>query len=142
MSKKKPKFQGHIRSPLGSDVGRPLFAARAEGSRPVFSHRYITGGDYCLKKCSIEQFRSLADKLRILSDLQWSQIDSSPRETNGYEMLPVGQLAERAPAPFDKIERMMVFRFGGKKGGRMAGVKDGEKFFILFIDHNFTFYDH
>lgn len=123
MSKKaKPSFKGSIKAPPGSEPEKPTFSG-GSGAHPVFSHRYITNGAYCLKKCSIEQFRSFADKLRILSSLEWKQIDSSPRETNGYEMLPKGQLAESAPAPFDKADTLMVFRFGGQKGGRMVGAK-------------------
>jgi hypothetical protein len=136
------KFKKAIKAPPGSKPEKPTLAKGGDGPRPVFSHRYITNGAYCLKRCSIEQFRHLADKLRMLSNLEWKQIDSSPRETNGYEMLPVAQLAERPPSPFDKAEAVMIFRFGGAKGGRMAGVKKDEKFYILFVDHDFTLYDH
>lgn len=144
MSKKlgKPKYQGAIKAPAGSEPELPAFGKKAEADRPWFSHRYITSGSYCLKKCSLEQFRSFADKLRMLSSLEWKQIDSSPRETNGYEMLPVGQLKESPPAPFDQDGALMVFRFGGAKGGRMVGARRGERFFVLFIDRDFTFYDH
>jgi hypothetical protein len=142
MSKRqKNKYKGAIKAPAGSEPEKPKLG-KSSGPHPVFSHRYITSGSYCLKRCSIEQFRHLADKLRMLSSLEWKQIDSSPRETNGYEMLPKAQLSETPKAPFDEDDALMVFRFGGAKGGRIVGAKREEKFFILFIDHNFTFYKH
>lgn len=120
------------------------FNASQKGAvkHPYFSFRYIDTGSYCIKKCSIEQFRSISDKLRILSGLDWGTIDTSPRETNGYEMLPVSELKSASPPPpFSNETQVVVFRFGGKKG-RIVGIKRDSMFYVLFIDHNFTLYDH
>lgn len=87
--------------------------------------------------------KSFADKLRILSSLDWPTIESSPRETNGFEMLPVSALKEALPVPFTEHKQAMIFRFGGATGGRIVGVRDNkDRFYFLFIDHDFSFYDH
>jgi hypothetical protein len=120
----------------------PNFKKTEKLKHPFFSHRYITTGSYCVKRCRIDQFRSFSDKLRILSSLDWKTIESSPRETNGFELLPVSALREKMPPPFDKIDKAMVFRFGAN-AGRIVGVRNtDDMFFILFIDHDFTLYDH
>jgi hypothetical protein len=153
-SKKSPKNKkssAPIILPPLSDAGdvKP-FASAAKESRPLFSFRYISQSAFCPKKCSHEQLKSYADKLRILSDLEWSKIDSSPRELNGYELIPVKSLNGGASLPeiFAKHDSVCVFRFGGgggvasKTSGRIAGIRQGEKFYVLFIDRNFALYDH
>jgi hypothetical protein len=141
--RKKQKLLSSINAPqVFADAEVPNFKKTEKLKHPFFSHRYITTGAYCVKRCRIEQFRSFADKLRILSSLDWPTIESSPRETNGFELLPSSALKEKLPAPFEKEDKAMVFRFGGN-AGRIVGVRDSQDmFFILFIDHDFTLYDH
>ncbi|WP_319797663.1 hypothetical protein [Nitrobacter sp.] len=79
----------------------------------------------------------------MLSSLDWKAIESSPRETNGFEMIPVRDISGSLPDELKSHQEVMVFRFGGgKRGGRIAGIRDGFKFSILFIDRNFKLYDH
>jgi len=138
--------------PPGSDSGdltvRVLGAAAAD--RPWFSFRYICGKEFCVKLCKIEQFKSYADKLRMLSELEWKVIESSPKEIHGYEPIPVTALNPKAKMPdkFRKESSVMVFRFGGggrvgsTTSGRIAGIREGERFYVLFIDSKFKLYDH
>jgi hypothetical protein len=56
---------------------------------PWFSFRHICQKEFCPKKCPYEKLKSFTDKLRQLSELDWSTIDSSPHETNGFELIPV-----------------------------------------------------
>ena len=60
-------------------------------------------------------------------------------KTNGFEMIPTKQIKGSLPATFSALEQIMVFRFSG---GRIAGTRTGDRFHILFIDHNFTLYKH
>lgn len=58
-------------------------------------------------------------------------------------MLPVSALKEDLPTPFTGEKQAMIFRFGGASGGRIIGIRDEkDMFYVLFIDHDFTFYDH
>jgi hypothetical protein len=137
LRKQDKKLSLKVPDPFQATV--PNFVSQQERKHPYISHRYITTGSYCITRCSLEQFKSLANKLRMLCGLDWKQIESSPRETNGFEMLPTKILQEKLPAPFADRDKAMVFRFNG---GRIVGVRNEEKFYILFIDHDFSFYDH
>lgn len=109
---------------------------------PSFSFQYICTGKFCIKKCSIEQFRSLSDKLRILSNMEWKKIDYSPREQHGYEPLPVSSLKSSLPGPFASESTVYVFRIANQKG-RFAGIRRKNVFFVLFVESTFnTLYDH
>jgi hypothetical protein len=60
-------------------------------------------------------------------------------------MLPVGEIKAQMPPNFANEKAIMVFRFGagrGPRAGRIAGVRDGERFTILFIDRNYSLYGH
>ena len=117
--------------------------ANETSKRLYFSHRFICTRDFCIKKCSYEQFKSLADKLRILSELEWKIIKSSPRETNGYEEIPVKQINGTLPNNFSNLDSVMIFRFGGgSRGGRIVGTLEENRFYILFIDSKYNLYDH
>jgi hypothetical protein len=98
-----------------------------------------------MKRCSIEQLKGISDRLRILSTMDWKEIESSPRETHGFEMMPVGEIKGQIPKNFEKEKAIAVFRFGagrGPRAGRIAGVRQGDKFNILFIDRDYTLYAH
>lgn len=94
-----------------------------------------------MRKCSIEQFKALSDKFRILSDLEWSRIRSSPRETNGFENLPAKQLNASLPPFFSDEKEVSVFRISNEKG-RIVGIIKEPYFYVLFIDSKFTLYKH
>jgi hypothetical protein len=117
------------------------FFGDGTSGKPWFSFEYICQKAFCMKKCSHEQFKSLSDTLRILSTMEWKSISSSSKETNGYEMIKASQVSGSIPPFFEREKQIMIFRISGKKG-RIAGVRRLDKFYVLFIDHNFTLYDH
>jgi len=126
----------HFISPKNKDVDSSKY--------PYFSFRYICEKDYCMKKCRYEQLKAISDKLRMLSRLEWNTIQTSPRETNGSETIPQSAVKASMPCIVENDEPMIVFRFGKakKRNGRIVGVRRDNKFYILFIDRNFTLYDH
>lgn len=135
--KKKQTFRIGDSGPFGKKDSISLESITDD--HPYFSHRYICQDKYCIKKCSYEQFKNLVDKLRLLSSLSWQAIQTSPREGAGFEMIPVKQIKGAMPTTLKSIEKIMVFRFGE---GRIAGHRTGKNFYILFIDRDFTLYDH
>jgi hypothetical protein len=135
----------HIPAPDFGGRSVPTFSSSTDSQKPWFSHRFICQQHYCIKKCSYEQMKSAMDKLRILSDLDWATIESSPRETNGFEMISAKQIRGTIPPKFAKEKALMVFRFGGGTGpraGRIVGVREKERFSILFVDRDYSLYDH
>ena len=120
---------------------KPVFKADKE-KRLSFSHRYICQGDHAAEHCDFKQLKSLVEKLRILSELEWLQIKSSPRTTHGTEAIPRKTLKRTVPRNVPNDAEILVFRFGGSKGGRLAGYLDGMIYYILFVDSKFDLYDH
>lgn len=134
-----------------SDAGEQHIGVSSNKTgRPLFSFRHICNKEFCVKKCSIEQFKAYSDALRMLSDLEWGVIDGLPSNGRGYEAIPVKSLnaSAKIPEPFSKAEAVLVFRFGGggavasRTAGRIAGIKDRDRFYVLFIDSRFDLYDH
>jgi hypothetical protein len=128
---------------LAANIGKDR-----KDERPWFSFRFVCQKTYCPKKCSYEKLKSYTDKLRQLSELDWPTIESSPRETNGFELIPASSIKGSIPDRFSKVKSLWVFRFGGagrvasKTSGRIAGVKENDRFHVLFIDGDFSLYDH
>ncbi len=106
---------------------------------PYFSFRYICIKKYCMNKCNFKQLKSLTNTLRILSNLEWRQIEKEDHKKNGYEPLPQNIFKPSMPNIVNENERILIFRFNK---GRIAGIRRDNKFYILFIDHDFTLYDH
>ena len=136
MSKHKSKYGQYDK------VDKTPILKAAKEERPSFSHRYICLGQHCIKKCDLKEFKSLSDKLRMLSDLEWKQIESSPFKGNGREIISRKSLKREIPATVPADAPILIFQFGGSKTGRMAGYRDGAVFHILFIETKFDLYDH
>ena len=155
MSKKKRKsrvdsspFRQPDLAPKKIEFTAPSIPADTTAERPWFSFRHICQKEFAAKRCSYEKLKAYSDKLRQLSELEWKVIESSPRETNGYELIPLSQIKGTIPEKFSKHDAMVVFRFGGcgnvasKTSGRIAGVREKERFYVLFVDSSFSLYDH
>jgi len=112
----------------------------------TFSFKHICMDEHAPQQCSYPQLKSFNDKIRILSCLPWSSIDSSPRETNGYEIMPRPSLKRTIPTVVPAKAEILIFRFGGgsgsKNSGRIAGFKLKDVFYVLFVDSKLNLYDH
>jgi hypothetical protein len=88
--------------------------------------------------------KSMTDKIRMLCQLNWKQIDSSPKETVGYEPLPRKILSRTVPTPVPVDRTIIAFRFGGGSGsqntGRMVGFRESNTFYVLFVDSKLDLY--
>lgn len=104
---------------------------------PKFSFSFIQVGRYCLSQCDRDDKAALADKLHRLSKLTWSQIFNAGRHSLGFEKIEVPKLS--SPARFKEFQQI-AFRFNGMKS--LVGVLEHDTFYILWLDHNFTLYDH
>ncbi|TAF08650.1 MAG: hypothetical protein EAZ77_06805 [Nostocales cyanobacterium] len=111
----------------------------AEQQPPIFSLRYLDS-EYCLTKCDKDDQAAFALKLLRLSKLTWSQIQSQDRHKLGYEK--ISRDAIKAPIPNFITEdvNFIAFRFSGMKP--MVGYRDGAIFYVIWLDRNFTLYDH
>jgi len=110
-----------------------------EQQPPIFSLRYLKG-EYCITKCEEDDQAAFSLKLYRLSKLTWSQIQSQDRHKLGYEK--ISRDAIKAPIPNFITEdvNFIAFRFSGMKP--MVGYRDGTIFYVIWLDRNFTLYDH
>ncbi|KYC42342.1 hypothetical protein WA1_20445 [Scytonema hofmannii PCC 7110] len=106
---------------------------------PIFSLRYLDG-EYCLTKCDKDDQAAFALKIHRLSKLTWSQIQSQDRHKLGYERISRDSLKVPIPRFITEDVNLIAFRFSGMKP--MVGYRDGCVFYIIWLDKNFTLYDH
>jgi hypothetical protein len=108
---------------------------------PLFSLRYLDRRTYSLSSCQQREKAAFADTLDHLSQLPWSELRLSPRHGLGYEQIP--RHAIRAPIPThvtEDVQRFIAFRFFGR--APMVGYRVQAILYILWLDRDFTLYDH
>lgn len=132
-------------APSGKGEGRRIASPPAtaeippQQQTPVFCLRYLQG-DYCLSKCNKDEKAALSDTLQQLSRLTWAQIAVAPRKGAGYEKIARNSLKSGLPPHLTDDVNVLAFRFFGN--APMVGYRDGRVFHILFLDRDFTLYDH
>ncbi|HLO83890.1 MAG TPA: hypothetical protein VK203_02590 [Nostocaceae cyanobacterium] len=110
-----------------------------EQQPPIFSLRYLDG-EYCLTKCEKDDQAVFALKIHRLSKLTWSQIKSQDRHKLGYEKIARDAIKAPIPKFITEDVTFIAFRFSGMKP--MVGYRDGAIFYVIWLDRNFTLYDH
>ena len=115
-------------APISHDEKRPIFSL--EHMQPTHS----------VRTCQHNDRAEFASKLYEMSQLSWGQLKQAPRHGLGSET--ISQNAIRAPMPQSVTRdiRLIAFRFSGKKP--MVGYRVNEVFFVLWLDYNYTLYDH
>jgi len=108
--------------------------------KPIFSFRHMNyGGKNCLSQCDKPSRASMVNTLLQLSQLTWSQILSTPKESYGKEKIPIEQFKVSLPHfVTPDVKSLMVFRFS--KSERMAGIRHNDIYHILIVGDNL--YDH
>ncbi len=90
--------------------------------------------------CQPDDRAQLAAKLFQLSQASWMQIRQAPRHGMGSEKITRGQIKAPFPNAVTEDVTLLAFRYAGMKP--MVGYKDGRTFHVLWLDWNFTLYDH
>lgn len=88
-----------------------------------------------------------ADKIALLkaicklSQIPWFDIYSTSRhQLGGSETIDQSDLKVGLPPNVTKDVTILALRFHDRKP--IVGYRDGDVFYIIFIDHNFSVYDH
>ncbi|HLP89845.1 MAG TPA: hypothetical protein VK184_14810 [Nostocaceae cyanobacterium] len=110
-----------------------------EQQPPVFSLCYLDG-EYCITKCEKDDQAAFALKIHRLSKLTWSQIKSQHRHKLGYEKIARDAIKAPIPKFITEDVTFIAFRFSGMKP--MVGYRDSAIFYVIWLDRNFTLYDH
>lgn len=81
----------------GKNISPPVTTEESpEQQHPTFSLRYMSK-DFCISDCTKEEKAAFADTLYTLSQMTWSQINSSARHGSGYKR--IAQNSIKAPIP-------------------------------------------
>lgn len=137
MAKKLKKRAGegskHIKAPQSPSSGS------SQNLRPVFSLEYL-GGNYCLSKCELAEKAAFAERLHKLSQLTWAEIQRAHRHGLGCETITRDSIKASPPPAVTDDVRFLAFRFNGM--APMVGYRDGRIFFVIWLDRDFSLYDH
>ncbi len=105
----------------------------------TISLRYLDK-DYCLTKCDKDERAAFADSVRILTQKKWVELLSLNRHGQGYEKISQEQIKAKIPFQLTPDTNIIAFRFHKKKP--MVGYRDGDIFYIIWFDRDFTLYRH
>jgi len=72
--------------------------------------------------------------------LTWAEIARSPRHGLGYEIIPQEKIKTSLPAHITKDMNIIAFRYHAMSP--MLGYRLDRTFHVLFLDRDFTLYDH
>lgn len=107
---------------------------------PVFCPRYLRKG-YGLAECDREEKAALIETLGRLAQLTWSEISAAPRHGMGYEKMSRDAIkGDIFPDFITEDVTIIALRFSGMKP--MVGFRDGIIFRIVWLDRDFTLYEH
>jgi hypothetical protein len=131
----------HLRAPeprSGTKLRAP--DGRPDGStnqrHPVFCFRYLRNHD----ECPADDIVALVKKLRQLSQLTWQAISLASSQGPGTEYIKTYQIKVELHEIAKREDSVMAIRYSGK--ARMLGLREGATLQILWIDHDFTAYQH
>jgi hypothetical protein len=139
MSKLK-KIKGNIPLNQGKLIKGPQKIEMPDLDYPVFCFKHLHK-DHNLDKCEESEKKSLIEKIVKLSQLSWADIQNAPRHGLGSEKISIDSIKPSCPSFLtDDVKFLLSLRFDGKKP--MLGHRNRFIFHVLFIDRDFTVYDH
>ena len=131
----------HFKKPKASE-GKNIKATEdryAHIDYPVFCLRHLQK-DYHLSDCTPDEKVQFIDKLQTLARMSWLDIQLAPRHGLGSEKIPRGSIKVKISNAVTPEVTFLALRFDGKKP--FVGYRSGFIFHVLFLDRNFTLYDH
>lgn len=121
--------------------GRQEGEGSSQHQTPHFSFEKMQRGTgYSIECCGAEERAALASKLFELSQITWADIARSGRHGTGSEIIERGSFKIALPPFITQDTNLLSFRYNGKKA--MVGYRENRVFHVLFLDWNFTVYDH
>ncbi|MCG7963751.1 MAG: hypothetical protein N0E54_13710 [Candidatus Thiodiazotropha taylori] len=106
---------------------------------PVFSLQNIQKS-HCLSKCERNEKAAFADTMHQLSSLLWRDIKRSGRHHLGYEKINRDSLKKPVPENVPEDANVIAFRFCDK--APMVGYRDKATFHVIWLDRDFSLYNH
>jgi hypothetical protein len=97
---------------------------------------------YSLSSCTKDEKSAFADRLYELSRSTWAQLRQMPKKGRGWEIIQRSAIkGDKVPSSLTEDVNIIAFRCVGK--APMVGYRSRDGVFnILWIDRDFTLYDH
>ncbi len=111
-----------------------------EEQHPIFSLTNMVNDKYGLNNCQQVEKAAFVDTLYKLSRVTWAQINVSGRHGLGIEVIKQESIKASIPKNITNDTNIIAFRFYGK--APMVGYRDGRVFYVIWLDRNYTLYDH
>lgn len=107
---------------------------------PIFCFKHLHK-DHHLDHCTSDEKKSFIERLVLLSQMTWEQIKLAPRHGLGTEKIAVGSIKKGVPSFItEDVTFLLALRFDGKKP--FIGHRNQFIFHVIFIDRDFTCYNH
>lgn len=136
MRKPSPKLSGFLKNP--SAQSEPNY----DELPPAFSFEKMQDcSGNSLNCCEDADRVSLVKRIFMLSREQWKNIRLAPASGLGAEQIPRYRIKPPIPnVVTEDVSSFTALHYQGKK--RFIGYRVGQIFYILWVDHNFSVYDH
>lgn len=106
----------------------------------AFSFTKMPNSKYSIDNIANEDLVALVKKLKILCTQTWADLKRSGRHALGHEIIKKNALKVSLPNNISEDVKILAFRYSGKKP--FLGYRRGKIFHIMYIDYNFSLYDH
>ena len=137
----KPKFQNIQKSAKLEDNRKALrFSVKEIEGSPSFSFNHFSEKGYGIGDCRLDDYGYMIKKLKTLGKSDWNTINNSARHGLGFEKIDKKILNAKLPSDVPEDVKLYAFRYNGKKP--MVGYREGDVFHIIFLDIDFSLYDH
>lgn len=108
---------------------------------PIFSFEKMadkTG--FSIECCDDAERSAFARRIFKLSQMIWRDIRQAPRHGLGSETIARASIKPRLPDSIPEDAAILALRYNGMKP--MVGYRLGRVFYVMFLDHSFSVYDH
>ncbi len=106
---------------------------------PVFCLKHLHK-DYHIDKCTAEEKIRLLERLHKLSNMTWQNIQLAPKHGLGSEKIARTSIKAAIPGHITPEVNFLALRFDGMKP--LVGYRSGFILHIIYLDRDFTLYDH
>lgn len=106
---------------------------------PVFCLRHLQAG-YDIDDLDKDDQHHFIKRLRHLSKMEWPAVISAPRHGVGKENISRRAIRVAMPKLIADGTVLWALRYAQRKA--MVGWRDGDVFHVVWIDHNFSVYNH
>lgn len=94
-----------------------------------------------MHNCSLDQLHAFTEQLRMLSAMTWQDVTQSSRHGLGSEKIQRKQLkCPEFPTLSPDVDFVLAFRYSGKLP--MLGHRVGSILHLLWVDHDYSAYEH